>query len=141
MRSRLLYLMLIARYLFDYQLTQAKIIIDGQQTVSDYFYTINAGICRYSGGGMQLVPQAVPDDGLLALTYARNVSKATVLMQTPRFYNGTILSHPKIEGLQAKHIRIEHIGDIPTLLEADGEFLGETPVEVAILEKALSIVL
>ncbi len=141
MRSRLLYLLLIARYLFEYQLSKAKITIDGSRTVEDYFYTINAGICRYSGGGMQLVPQAVPDDGLLALTFARNVSKATVLRQTPRFYNGTILSHPKIEGMQAKHILIEHLGNTPTLLEADGEFLGETPVEVSILENALRIVL
>lgn len=141
MRSQLLYLLLIARYLFKYQLSKAKITIDGSTMVEDFFYTINAGICRYSGGGMQLVPQAIPDDGLLALTFARNVSKATVLMQTPRFYNGTILSHPKIEGMQAKHLLIEHVGVTPTLLEADGEFLGETPVEVSILEKVLRIVL
>lgn len=141
LRSRLLYLLLIGRYLFNYRLAPARITIDGARTEEDLFYTINAGICRYSGGGMQLVPQAVPDDGLLALTFARNVSKATVLLQTPRFYNGSILSHPKIEGMQARRIRVEQVGATPTLLEADGELLGQTPVDISIIEKALKIVL
>jgi diacylglycerol kinase family enzyme len=90
---------------------------------------------------MQLVPQAVPDDGLFALTFARRLPKWEVLLQMPRFYNGTLLDHPKVEGFQAKSIRVEHAGDTPTLLEADGEFLGETPVEFVLLEKALRIVL
>ena len=134
------YLLKVARYLTAYKLSKARIHFDGQ-TVEDFFYTINIGLCRYSGGGMQLVPQAVPDDGLFALTFAREISKLEVLLQTPRFYNGTLLQHSKIEGHQARSIRVEHVGDTPTLLEADGEFLGETPVEFFLLEKALRVVL
>ena len=133
------YLLLVAKYLIQYRLQKARITYDGQQA-EDYFYTINIGICRFSGGGMQLVPQAVPDDGLLALTFARALKKWEVLAQTHRFYNGTILKHPKVEGFQARSIRVEAVGEVPTLLEADGEFLGETPVEFSILEKVLRIV-
>jgi YegS/Rv2252/BmrU family lipid kinase len=139
-QNKLHYLLKVAQYLNEYQLSKARIRFD-DQIVEDYFYTINVGLCRYSGGGMQLVPHAIPDDGLLALTFARSISKLEVLLQTPRFYNGSILQHPRIEGHQARNIRIEHIGDIPTLLEADGEFLGETPVEFTLLEKALQVVL
>ncbi len=138
--SRMQYLALVMKYLFEYELTKARISFDGQE-IEDLFYTINVGLCRYSGGGMQLVPQAVPDDGLFALTYARCVSKLEVLLQTPRFYNGTLLEHPKIDGWQARSIQVNHIGDVPTLVEADGEFLGETPVEFVLVEKALKIVL
>ena len=138
--NRLQYLLLVAKYLFDYQLRKARILFDNQE-VEDFFYTINIGLCRYSGGGMQFVPQAVPDDGLFALTLARRHSKWEVLLQTRNFYNGTILNHPKIEGFQAKSIRVEQVGDTPTLLEADGEFLGETPVEFLLLEKALRVVM
>ena len=139
-RNKVHYLLKVARYLTEYKLSKARIIFDGQ-TVEDFFYTINIGLCRFSGGGMQFVPQAIPDDGLFALTFARQMSKLEVLIQTPRFYNGTILQHSKIEGHQARSIRVEHIGDTPTLLEADGEFLGETPVEFEILERALRVVL
>lgn len=134
------YLLKVAQYLSEYKLSKARVIFDGQ-TVEDFFYTINIGLCRYSGGGMQFVPQAIPDDGLFALTFAREISKLEVLLQTHRFYNGTILQHSKIEGHQARNIRVEHIGETPTLLEADGEFLGETPVEFVLLEKALRVVL
>lgn len=137
--SRLQYLLLIMQYLFRYRLTKARIIF-GQRQVEDYFYTINVGICRYSGGGMQFVPQAVPDDGLFALTFARRLQKWEVIAQTARFYNGTLLRHPKVEGYQARAIQVEAAEDAPTLLEADGEFLGETPVAFTLLEKALRVV-
>ena len=137
--SRLQYLLLIMQYLFRYRLTKARIIYD-QRQVEDYFYTINVGICRYSGGGMQFVPQAVPDDGLFALTFARRLQKWEVIAQTARFYNGTLLRHPKVEGYQARAIQVEAAEDAPTLLEADGEFLGETPVAFTLLEKALRVV-
>ena len=137
--NRLQYLLLVAKYLFEYKLLKARILFD-DRAVEDYFYTVNVGLCRYSGGGMQLVPQAVPDDGLFALTFARRLPKWEVLLQTPRFYNGTLLQHPKVEGYQARSLRVEQIGHAPTLLEADGEFLGETPVEFVLLEKALRII-
>ena len=138
--SRLQYLLMVGQYLFEYRLTPARLQFDGR-TVDDFFYTINIGICRYSGGGMQLVPQALPDDGLLALTFAGRLPKWEVLLQTRRFYNGTLLQHPKVEGVQTKQLRVNHLGGQPTLLEADGEFLGETPAEFFILEKALRIAL
>ncbi|MBK9335475.1 MAG: diacylglycerol kinase family lipid kinase [Lewinellaceae bacterium] len=138
--SRMQYLLMVAQYLFEYRLTPAQLFWE-ENTVEDSFYTINVGICRYSGGGMQLVPHAVPDDGLLAVTYARHLPKWEVLLQTNRFYNGTLLRHPKVGGFQTKNLRVAHLGDIPTPLEADGEFLGESPAEFSILEKSLRIAL
>lgn len=139
-RNKAHYLLKVVQYLSEYRLSKTRIVFDNQ-CVEDFFYTINIGLCRFSGGGMQLVPQAIPDDGLFALTFARKISKLEVLLQTSRFYKGTILQHPRIEGHQARSIRVEHIGDTPTLLEADGEFLGETPVEFVLLERALRVVL
>lgn len=139
-QNRLHYLLMVAQYLMEYRLTGAQITFDGQ-LVEDDFYTINIGLCRFSGGGMQLVPHAIPDDGLFALTYARRLQKMEVLLQTSRFYNGTLLQHPKIGSAQARSISVLQTGKSPTLLEADGEFLGETPAEFTLLEKALRVVL
>lgn len=139
--SRFIYLLMVAKNLFEYRLSRASLQFD-DRVVDDFFYTINIGLCRYSGGGMQLAPHAIPDDGLLALTFARSVPKWEVLVMTPRFYDGSFLKHPKIEGYQVKTLRVEHPeGETPTLLEADGEFLGETPAIFSILEKALRIAL
>ena len=138
-KNSLFYLFMIVRCILMYQLRKARIRFNGQED-SGYHYTINAGICKYSGGGMSLVPHAVPDDGMLALTIAGKVSKAEVLLNAYRFYNDSITKHRKIEGYYTKEIMIDAMDDGPILLEADGEFLGETPVRISIVEKALKII-
>lgn len=136
------YLLAVGRYLFEYDLTRARISWDGAVPVEDFFYTINVGLCRYSGGGMQFVPQAIPDDGLLALTFARRLPRWEVLLQTPRFYKGTLLSHSKITGTQAQSVEVMPLqDDQPLWLEADGEFLGQCPAVFSIVEKAINVVL
>lgn len=138
-KNRFKYSALVAQCLFKYQPVQA--VLEFNQTeIEDHFYTINAGVCRYSGGGMQVVPHAVPDDGLLALTYAGRVSKMEVIRAMPRFYNGSISQHPKIFTAQTPAIEVRCPPDCPTLLEVDGEFLGAAPVKITVLQKALTII-
>jgi len=138
---KMLYLLMVVRCLFKYRLTKARITFDNQ-VVEDYFYTINAGICKYSGGGMRLVPHADATDGLLALTIAKQVSKLSVLLNTYRFYNGTLGKHPQIDLYQTTAIRIESLEKSqPLWVEADGEFLGDAPVEISTLPKALKIII
>ncbi|MBK7871661.1 MAG: hypothetical protein IPJ74_13780 [Saprospiraceae bacterium] len=135
---KILYLLMVIRCLFLYRLPKAKVIFD-EQSDEDFYYTINVGIARYSGGGMQLVPHADPTDGLLALMLARRLTKLGVLLNTYRFYNGTLHRHPKIDIFQTKHIKVtsdEFIG-----LEADGEWLGTTPVKFSVLPQALKILI
>lgn len=135
-----LYLFLVFRLLFKYRLARARVIFNNQ-IVEDYFYTINIGICRYSGGGMSLVPHADPADGQLALTLARKVSKIGVLINTYRFYNGTLGEHPKTDLYQTAHIRVESLQKNQALwVEADGEWLGDAPAVFSILPKALKII-
>lgn len=138
-RNQFFYLWLVLKCLFKYQLQPARVSVDGQ-VFEDKYYTINLGIGRYSGGGMQLVPHASPTGGQFAITLAGNISKLGVLLNTFRFYNGSIGKHPKVQLLKGKEVRVEAIGQHPTLVEADGEFLGETPVSFSLISKALKIV-
>ncbi|MFK8103399.1 MAG: diacylglycerol kinase family protein [Saprospiraceae bacterium] len=138
--NQLVYLSLVFRCLFRYKLQPLRITFD-EGVYEGYCYTINVGICKYSGGGMQFVPHAIADDGLLALTIAGKLSKLSVLLNTPRFYTGTIDQHPKVETYQSKKISVEALGNQEAELEVDGEFLGTTPVQYHILPKALKIII
>jgi diacylglycerol kinase (ATP) len=138
--NRLSYLWLVFRCLFQYKLRKARLLIDGHKKVSGKFYTINVGICKYSGGGMQFVPHAVPDDGQFALTVAGELSRLGVVMNTYRFYNGTIGQHPKVEASYCKTLEVYADEDKPTLLEADGEYLGTTPVHFQLIPKAIKVI-
>ena len=140
--NKITYLLAVAQYLLEYTPDKAVIEFDNHPPVTDDFYTINVGICRFSGGGMQFVPHAVPDDGLLALTFARSMPRWEVMLQTPKFYNGSLLSHPRLTGVQVRQVKITPANTSDRVwLEADGEFLGYCPAAFSLLEKVLSVVL
>jgi len=134
------YLGLVTRCLLEYELREAVVQANGRE-FRDHFYTINFGIGRYSGGGMQLVPHARPDVGKFAVTLAGRLSRLSVLLNTYRFYNGSIGQHPKVQTFLADSGSVEAAkGALPTLVEADGEFLGQTPAYFKILPAALRVV-
>lgn len=137
--SRFFYLALVFWGLFRYRLSNMVIRFDGQ-VVTGKFYTVNAGICRYSGGGMQLTPHADSTDGKLALTVAGALSKLGVLLNTWRFYTGQIGGHPKVTLHQVSKIEVDGLEESPLHVEADGEYLGVAPVRIGMLEQQLKVV-
>ncbi len=132
------YIWLVLVYLFKYQLKKAKIEFDGE-IVEDAFYTINIGVCRYSGGGMQFVPHAVPDDGQFALTIARRVSKLDVLLYTSNIFAGTLAKHDQVTEHFARSIRVDSVEQGAVMVEVDGEYLGEGPVVFSLVELGLCL--
>lgn len=138
--GKLGYLSLVTQCLFEYDLREAIVQINGQQ-YQDFFYTINFGLGRYSGGGMQLVPHADPTAGEFAVTLAGNISRLGVMLNTYRFYNATIGDHPRVKTLFAKRASVRAApGALPTLVEADGEFLGQTPASFELAPQAWRII-
>ncbi len=137
--SPLIYPLLIIRFLFQYRPGLSRIRFNGQQK-EDRFYTINAGIGRFSGGGMQLTPHANPRSGRLALTTASMISPLNVLLNCWRFYTGTIGGHPKVSLYQPTSFSVEPLDEEELLLEADGEYLGRAPATFDIIPQALCII-
>lgn len=135
--NQLRYLRSVVKCLAGFRAPEAIIHID-DQLFTGRFFTINIGKGRYSGGGMQLVPQAKPDDGRFAITLAESLTKREVVLNIHKLYNGRIGTHPKIKTLHGKKIKIEGVAE-PIPVEADGEFLGESTVEVDILPQAIRI--
>jgi diacylglycerol kinase family enzyme len=80
---------------------------------------MNVGICKYNGGGMNQLPHAVPDDGLLAVTVINDIGKLRILTNLHRVFNGKLLEHSGVEGYQAKKVVVEFQKDEP--VEFDGE--------------------
>lgn len=137
--NKFIYIFSVLSYLFQYKLQQAKVKLNDKE-FKDKFYTINVGICKYSGGGMSLVPHAIHNDGRFAVTLAGKISKLDVLLNTYRFYNETITLHPKIDAYHSLSIEVESEDKHPILLELDGELVGETPVKFEIIKKGLRFI-
>lgn len=123
--------------LLSYKITGADITIDNKTTTSKVF-SINVGNGRYCGGGMRQTPDALPDDGLLDITVIREMGRIEIIRNLKLLYDGTILSHPKIDGYRSNNLRVT--SETILYAEADGESLGHTPVEFGIIPRGLNVV-
>ncbi len=135
--SQAIYFYNLLSSLFSYKNIKSDIIIDGKKRTSIIF-SINVGNGRYCGGGMRQTPDALPDDGLLDITVIREMGRIEVIKSLKLLYDGTILSHPKVDGYRTSNLRVE--SESVLYAEADGESLGHTPVEFSIIPAALNVV-
>ena len=135
--GKLIYFYNLLLSLLTYRNTRAELIIDGVRS-SEEIFSVNVGNGRYCGGGMRQTPDALPDDGLLDVTVIKNIGKLEIIRKLKILYNGTILSHPLIDGYRCRNLKVDSDSVIYT--EADGESLGHTPAEFSILPLAINIV-
>jgi YegS/Rv2252/BmrU family lipid kinase len=135
--GKLIYFYNLLTSLLSYKNTRAEITIDGEITHANVF-SVNIGNGRYCGGGMRQTPNAVPDDGLLDVTVINGMGKFEIIRNLKILYDGTILSHPKIDGYKCRNVKI--ISDSIIYTEADGESLGHTPAEFSIIPSGINIV-
>ncbi len=134
----LTYLWFVFAGLFQFRFMEAVIEVDGKPEFRGEIFSMNVGICQYSGGGMRQVPFAVPDDGLLDVTIIKKTSKWNVVRYTKKLYDGTLAGLPFICTFRGRNVRIRSTGRI--YLEADGESLGHTPFTFEILPRCLTVV-
>jgi YegS/Rv2252/BmrU family lipid kinase len=135
--GKLIYFYNLLMSLLSYKNTNAEIIIDGNKVKATVF-SINVGNGRYCGGGMRQTPDALPDDGFLDVTVINGIGKFEIIRNLKILYDGTILSHPKIDGYRCKNIKVS--SDSLMFTEADGESLGHTPAEFSIIPASINIV-
>ena len=135
--SKAIYFYNLLSSLLLYRNIPVEIIIDGIKSSLKVF-SINVGNGRYCGGGMRQTPDAVPDDGLLDITVIKGMSKFEVVRSLKLLYDGTILSHPKVDGFRTVNLKVE--SGSPVYLEADGESLGHTPATFSIIPGAINVV-
>jgi YegS/Rv2252/BmrU family lipid kinase len=135
--GKLIYFYNLLMSLLSYKNTAAEINIDGKKFTCEAF-TISIGNGKYSGGGMKQTPDAIPDDGLLNLTLIKKMGKAEIIFNLKKLYDGTILSHPKIEGHTGKNIFIN--SDPVMNIQADGESLGQTPVDIGLVPQSINVI-
>jgi diacylglycerol kinase (ATP) len=135
--SQAIYFYNLLSSLISYHRPYVNITIDGN-TVTTKAFSVNVGNGRYCGGGMRQTPDALPDDGLLDVTVIKDMGRIEVIKSLKILYDGTILSHPKIDGYRTTNLKITC--ETALYAEADGESLGHTPVEFGIIPGGINVV-
>jgi diacylglycerol kinase (ATP) len=116
--------------------TDLEVTVDGEHRRGRMHDVVVAN-GRYFGGGMQICPQAAPDDGLFDVLTIGDVTKRDFVSTMPKIYRGTRLPHPKAELLRGSAVTITSSSAIP--IELDGEQPGTTPVRFDVLPGALRL--
>ena len=88
------------------------------------------------GGGMKVTPDALVDDGLLDVLVVQPLSRAAFVRIFPRVFKGTHVSDSRVAIHRARRIRIE---SSTAVAYADGERIGELPVDIEVVPGALRI--
>lgn len=115
---------------------EVRVRVDGTEQAGRMHDVIVAN-GRYLGGGMKMVPEAEPDDGLLDVLLIGDLTKRDLLLTMPKTYRGKHLPHPKATVLRGTTVEIDAPEPLP--VELDGEQPGTTPVRFQIVPRALRL--
>ncbi len=88
--NKWLYTWCMIRSFFSYKSTGVKVWIDDRLVYNNLLMSIAIGVCKYNGGGMQQLPEAVADDGLLDVSLIRPVHFWHILSRFRYLFNGGI---------------------------------------------------
>jgi len=97
-------------------------IAHNNKTLKTSAFMLGVGLCKYTGGGMRLAYNPVPNDGLLDITLAENFTKLDVIKVIPRLFNGSLFKSKKVSTSKTKEIRVKIIKG-NNFAQADGELV------------------
>jgi YegS/Rv2252/BmrU family lipid kinase len=118
----------------------ARIIVDEEaiECETNLLAVVNG---QYVGGGMKIVPSAIPDDGFLDLITACGITRMQAVRELPRIYRAGHLANPKVILRRGTRARVETVNSADTLsVEADGDLRGQTPADFRLMKSALRLV-
>jgi len=136
------YMLNTASCLFSYKCIRIKLEIDDQEVLEDEVLSVSIGNGRFNGGGMMMMPHAVPDDGLFDITVVKKVGMLKFAANIGNIYDGTFVDKLKEVSLyKGKKIRITSIPAHMLLLETEGETLTNSPFDFEMLPKAINMII
>jgi len=136
----LAYLLNLVSGLFQYKITYLDIVADGKTIFSGSVFSMSIGICKYNGGGMMQLPDAIPDDGLFDITVIRKTTKYRIVTNIKNLYDGSFINMREVEQYRGKMISITSKPPQKLYLETDGESLGHSPLDFKVIPKAIRLI-
>jgi YegS/Rv2252/BmrU family lipid kinase len=137
-RGNLVYAYGAIRALLGWKPARFEIRIDGQESRVISGYTVAAANSKAYGGGMFMAPDASLEDGLLDVVLVGDVPKRRFLRLLPTVFKGQHVRQPNVQVLRGREVEIS--ADRSFALYADGDPIGELPITVRVLPKAVRVI-
>jgi diacylglycerol kinase (ATP) len=136
-KSRGGYVLAALQSLIAFKPAEMTISAEGRKIRRSVFF-IAVGNARSYGGGMKVTPQATLDDGLLDVCVVSKMNKLKLLCWVPTIFFGQHLRLKQVEYFKTSLIMIDTERKLD--LYADGEYAGQTPVQIGVIPRGLRVI-
>jgi len=139
MRGRSRYLLSAIRALGRFHGTYVRISLQGSEQASLEGTALVLGVLNTPsyGGGLRLAPEASLEDGRLDLVLLEDLSAFEIARILPRLAATGEIRTERIQRYGITGARIET--ERPCAFHADGEIVGMTPVEIAVVPRMIRV--
>ena len=127
----------LIRSLFAHKNVKSLITLDDRK-IETRIYNLTVGVCQYKGGGFKLLPNAIPNDGLLDVTLACKITKRKLIVSLPKLFGGKVDKIKYFDFYQVQDLKLDISS--PICIEADGEYLGVCPMQVSIIPNQIRLI-
>jgi diacylglycerol kinase family enzyme len=110
-----------------------------EETIPDLLAICNG---RWFGGGMDVAPMALPDDGRLEVITITAPNKLFIIKRIQSVYAGRHLQVPTVRHFPCRRIELRHedqAAESGFPLDVDGDALGSLPLSVAVVPRRLRV--
>jgi diacylglycerol kinase (ATP) len=136
--GQIAYLLMTPVVTVGYRHRDVAISVDGAPAEMRKVFTAMIGNTENGGGGMRLVPGAEFDDGVLDLIEIGDIPRVALLLAVmPKLYSGDHARHPRVRMTRGTSFSFDSPAD--TLVDVDGETVGQLPLEVSVLPRAFNV--
>lgn len=136
-----LYMMSTVKCLLKYRYVHVQITIDDKVVVDDDVLNLSIGNCKYVGGGMKLMRDAIPNDGLLDITAVRKLAVTKFAANVKNMYDGTFIDRLKeVTTYRGKKVHVVSNPPHSLNVETEGETLTNSPFDFEIIPLAINMV-
>ena len=111
-------------------------VVTSKTKIDASVFLLGVGICKYTGGGMQLIKDPKGNDGLLNITLAQEFSKFDIIRNFFNLFNGSIFKEQKVLTLVDSSIKIRAKNG-SLMCQGDGEIFGAGEIEYSVIKKGL----
>lgn len=135
------YLLSLISCFMTYKCQRVQVEVDGRMVFDDEILSLSIGNCKYNGGGMKMMRDAIPDDGLFDVTVVRKVSLLKFAANTKKLYDGSFIDKlNEVSTFRGSKIRVVSIPSHKLMLETEGETLTNSPFDFEMLPKAINMI-
>lgn len=116
---------------------KAHVDVDGK-TYDGNMILIAIANGKYFGGGMNICPDAILDDGVFDICLVKDVTKFKFMREISKVYSGRLGEVEEVKYISGSDIKV-HVEDGDYHINVDGNLVGMTPAKIKIEKKAIQV--